>query len=126
MSLSILSRAACLVLAASLTSCGLYTRSSNEPLDAATIKSLQPGKTTAKDVAEKLGAPSDVVELGKGSAWLYDHSKSKTAGLFLVLLVMASSDERSDRLWVFFDERGVLTHYGATLAAKRSEFSLPW
>ena len=35
-------------------------------------------------------------------------------------------DERQDRLWVFFDEKGTLTHYGSTLEAKNSKQAWPF
>ncbi len=33
---------------------------------------------------------------------------------------------RTDRLWVFFDEKDVLTHCGATYGTHRTQYALPW
>jgi outer membrane protein assembly factor BamE (lipoprotein component of BamABCDE complex) len=109
-----------------LPSCFLARSTENEPLRYAEIESLQPGTTTDRQVVERLGSPADVVQLGKRSAYLYRHGKTKRAGLFLVLLGLYNEDTRSDRLWVFFDEAGLLTHYGATLAAHHTQYAMPW
>ena len=109
-----------------LTACFVGRTSNNEPLEAASIASLKPGTTTAKDVTAMFGAPVDVVQLGKRSAYLYRHTMEKTTGALVIVVGLFNDDIRSDRLWVFFDARGVLTHYGSTLQAKRTERTLPW
>lgn len=98
----------------------------NEPLDPVVLQSLEPGKSTGADVAALLGAPSEVVQLGRRSAWRYDFGLTKRAGLFLILLVLQNVDARSDRVWVFFDEAGVLTHLGSTFQSEHTEYAMPW
>jgi hypothetical protein len=90
------------------------------------VKRLIPGKTTAQEVVELFGGPTQIVELGNRSAYRYDHTATKGAGLFLLLLIVGNADTRSDRLWVFFDERAILTHYGVTLASHRPQYAMPW
>ena len=90
------------------------------------MRSLVPGKTTAKEVVEKLGAPTDVVQLGRRTAYRYDASSGKGMTWILVFLNFGSKDTRSDRLWVFFDDKDVLTHYGATFATHRTQHAMPW
>ncbi len=114
----------CTALLAS--SCILYRNDKNEPLDGAAIEGLANGSTTAQQALDLLGAPNDVIQLGNRSAWYYEFSKSKTAGIWLLLVVISGTDTRTDRLWLFFDENGILRHHGATLAAGRAGFSLPW
>ncbi len=120
-------KAALLSLALLLApSCAMARTTDNRPLEAEALARLVPGTTTAKDVVATLGAPVDVVQLGKRSAYLYRHTASKRAGLWLVVVAFYNVDERSDRIWVFFDEAGVLTHVGATLIANQAEYAMPY
>ena len=48
------------------------------------------------------------------------------AALILVVVNFANQDTRSDRLWVFFDENDVLTHYGASFGTHRTQYAMPW
>ena len=108
-----------------LFGCALARQEVNEPLDAAAIRSLQPGMT-AREVVERLGAPTEVVQLGRRTAYRYDASTAKTAVLLLVLLNIGNQDTRSDRLWLFFDEAEHLTHFGASFATHRTQYAMPW
>lgn len=118
------SLAVCTVL--TLAACAIGRQETNGPIDAQVVATLKPGVTTAKEVVEKLGAPTDVVQLGRRVAYRYDASATKSAGLFLLVFNMFGQDTRSDRVWVFFDEQDVLTHYGASLAVHRTQYALPW
>ncbi len=115
-----------LLLSLTLTSCFFGRTVINEPLDPAAVARLQPGTTTAAQAVDILGAPSDVVQLGKRFAYRYDHSVQKSAATWLLLFAMYNSDLRQDRAWLFFDENNVLTHAGATLAAHRGQYAAPW
>ena len=115
-----------LFVALCLPSCLVSHKTFNEPLETAHIEALQPGVTTQSQVASRFGAPNEIVQLGYRSAYMYEYKVSKSAGLFLILFSASNEDNRTDRLWVFFDEGGILTHVGATLAAKRAEYQMPW
>jgi len=115
-----------LCLTAALASCSIARQDVNEPLDAVRIQELQPGSTTAKQVVELLGGPNEVVQLGKRTAYRYDSDTTKSALLFMVVFNLANQDTRQDRLWVFFDDKDVLTHYGATFGSHRTQYALPW
>ena len=115
-----------LCLAAGLAGCSIARQDVNEPLDAVRIQELQPGSTTAKKVVELLGGPNEVVQLGKRTAYRYDSDTTKSALLFMVVFNLANQDTRQDRLWVFFDDKDVLTHYGATYGSHRTQYALPW
>lgn len=117
---------ALLALLLFLPACAIARQETNDPIDARVVKTLVPGTTTAKEVVERLGAPTEVVQLGKRTAYRYDASVTKSAGLFLLLFNMAGQDTRSDRLWVFFDEHDVLSHYGASYGTHRAQYALPW
>jgi hypothetical protein len=109
-----------------LPACAFARQDTNEPLDAPTVRAFVPGKTTAREVVEKLGAPTDVVQLGKRSAYRFDATRQKSTVLFLLLINFANQDARSDRVWVFFDEHDVLTHCGATFGTHRTQYAMPW
>ena len=105
-------------------SCFMGEMTTNEPLDADNIAKLAPG-TTAQQVADLLGAPEQVVELGDGSAWLYQHTSEKNNGVWFLVLGLYGTDRQFDRCWVVFDGSGRVTHYGSTLQADQSEYDLP-
>jgi outer membrane protein assembly factor BamE (lipoprotein component of BamABCDE complex) len=114
------------LLLAFLGSCALTRTTENAPLAPQALDSLVPGTTTAQEVVARLGAPVEVVQLGKRSAYRYQYSQSKNTVLFLLVLALQNEDTRSDRAWVFFDENQVLTHVGSTLAGDQPEYALPW
>ncbi|MCP3918314.1 MAG: hypothetical protein GY711_22430 [bacterium] len=97
----------------------------NQPIEPARLDQLQPGTSTARDVVEALGAPTDVVQLGKRSAYRYDHKVEKQTGLFLLVLGLRGVDSNADRVWAFFDENDVLTHVGATIEAAEAGYGVP-
>ena len=109
-----------------LAGCALARQDVNEPFDARVVAGLQPGRTTAREVVEKLGGPNEVVQLGRRTAYRYDCSRTKSAVLFLLLINFANQDTRQDRVWVFFDENDVLTHWGASYGTHRAQYAMPW
>jgi hypothetical protein len=119
-------RLAPLCLLMLLPACAIMRQETNGPIDATMVATLKPGATTAREVVEKFGAPTEVVQLGRRSAYRYDASATKGAGMFLLVFNMLAQDTRSDRVWVFFDEHNVLSHYGATFAVHRTQYALPW
>lgn len=109
------------------SSCVISREYVNEDLDPARLDELVPGTTTARQVVEILGAPAEVVQLGRRSAYRYEHVQEKLTGLTLVFVVFfLNSDTQSDRLWVFFDETDVLTHVASTFEADEAEYAMPW
>jgi outer membrane protein assembly factor BamE (lipoprotein component of BamABCDE complex) len=108
-----------------LPGCFFSSRELNQHLEAASFTRLEPGKSTAKEVVEVLGAPTEVVQLGHRSAYRYDYTRTKEAGLWLLVLFLHGTDTQSDRAWVFFDEKDVLTHVGTTFQADQAEYAIP-
>jgi len=109
-----------------LAGCAIGRQAENVPLEPAKIEKLVPGKTTALEVVEVMGAPVDVIQLGRRSAYLYRHTMNKSTGIVLIVVNLLNQDHREDRLWVFFDEQDTLTHVGATLEAKDARIAAPW
>ncbi len=124
---AMIGRCALLVLlCASLQGCLMDRTTTNQPLAREAVAAFEPGKTDARDVVAALGAPVEVVQLGRRSAYRYEFSVSKRAGLWLVLFIFVNRDTRADRVWAFFDEQDVLTHLGVTYEGERPEYALPW
>jgi hypothetical protein len=115
-----------LLLAVASAGCAFGRQDVNEPIEDAVLRAFQPGATTAKQVVEKLGAPTEVVQLGKRSAYRYDATRTKSTVLFLGIVNFANQDARQDRVWLFFDDKDVLLHFGATLSTHRTQYALPW
>jgi len=114
------------LLAWTTAGCIFSRQAINEPIDAAAVAQLEPRQTTAQTAVELLGAPNEVVQLGYGTAYRYDRAVTKDTALFLILFALRSSDTRQDRVWLFFDEKLILTHVGSTFAAGRTRYKLPW
>jgi len=106
--------------------CFLSRQQTNEELFPEAVGSLRPGTDTADDVVRLLGAPAEVVQLGRRSAWRYEHILTKRAGLFLLVITFLNEDTKSDRIWVFFDENDRLTHVGSLFASEQVEWQMPW
>lgn len=106
------------------TSCLLSESRSHAPLDGERVAAITPGESTVQDVLDLLGAPNEVVQLGRRSAFRYDHSVEKQTGLFLILVAVRGVDTQQDRAWIFFDEGGVVSHAGSTLQAGDAAFNL--
>ena len=98
----------------------------NAPIYRADVQKLTPGTSTASDAVAALGAPTEVVQLGKRTAYRYEFTTTKRGVLFLIILGFYNEDTRSDRVWLFFDANDVLTHVGTTLEAADTEYALPW
>ena len=98
----------------------------HQPLPRDVVVSLEPGTHTAADVVERLGAPLEVVQLGHRSAYRYEYQRNKMTGMFLLIIALQGTDQRSDRVWVFFDENDMLTHVASSFEAENSEFELPF
>jgi hypothetical protein len=109
-----------------LAGCGIARQDTNEPVDPLIVRSFVPGKTTARDVVEQLGAPTEVVQLGRRTAYRYDCNTTKSTVLFLLLVNFGNQDARTDRVWVFFDDKDVLTHHGSWWGTHRTQYALPW
>ncbi len=110
----------------SLPACFMSKGSLNQPLRAHAVEGFVPGTTTASDVTARLGAPNEVIQLGQRTAYRYDFTNTKRAGFTLIVVTFLNEDTRSDRIWLFFDAKDVLTHAGATFEGDETEYSMPW
>lgn len=114
-----------LTLALPLAGCFLSRSTANPALPQEAVAKIVPGESTADDVTRLLGAPNEVVQLGRRSAWRYEHTVEKQAAAFLVVLGLRGVDTQSDRIWVFFDEDGNVTNIGTLFQAAEADYDVP-
>jgi outer membrane protein assembly factor BamE (lipoprotein component of BamABCDE complex) len=96
-----------------------------QPFDSTELGKLVPGQTKATEVTEIFGAPSKVVELANGNAYVYKRTVTKGTICWLVLLTLGNAEKQHDQLVFFFDLEGTLTHYGLSLDADKAKYGLP-
>jgi outer membrane protein assembly factor BamE (lipoprotein component of BamABCDE complex) len=107
-------------------SCFINRERVNQAIDQKAYARLEAGVSTADDVLRELGAPTEVVQLAKRSAWRYDFTLKKGAAFWPIILVFVNTEARQDRVWAFFDEAGLLTHVGASFEADKASYAMPW
>ncbi|MEM9378648.1 MAG: outer membrane protein assembly factor BamE [Planctomycetota bacterium] len=122
-----LASTAALAALLSFTTSGCFlSRSRDNPvLDRQDVEAIVPGVSTQEHVTQLLGAPNEVVQLGRRSAWRFEHTVQKQTALFLIVLGLNGVDTQSDRIWVFFDEQGTVTTVGSMFLANTAEYDLP-
>ena len=96
-----------------------------QAFDSALLDTLVPGQTRAADVCRILGAPSRVVELSNGNAYIYQRAVTKGTALWLLLVSFVNADRQHDQVVFFFDSKDTLTHYGVSFNAGKASYGLP-
>jgi outer membrane protein assembly factor BamE (lipoprotein component of BamABCDE complex) len=95
------------------------------PFDSTELDKMVPGQTKAAEVTEIFGAPSEVVELANGNAYVYQRTVTKGTVCWLVLVTFGNAEKQHDQLVFFFDLNDTLTHYGLSLDADKAKYGLP-
>jgi outer membrane protein assembly factor BamE (lipoprotein component of BamABCDE complex) len=117
---------ALLSLLALLPGCVTSRTTVNQQLSREAAAQIAPG-ATATEVVELLGAPTDIVQLGHRSAYLYEFQQTKMTGFLAAVVGFMNSDTRSDRIWVFLGPGGEkVTHVGSSFDADRVQNGMPW
>jgi len=116
-----------LLLVFFLQSCAGWAKNKDyHPFDASGLDKLIPGKSTAAQVTEILGAPSEIVKLSNGNAYIYRRSLSKGTGLWLLIVSFGNYDVHYDQIVIFLDKKNIMTHHGVTLDAHKATYGLPF
>lgn len=116
-----------LLLISSIIGCAVIGRSKNfRPFDENALTQVTPGKTTANEVTKLFGAPSQIVKLSNGNAYVYERSLSKATGLWLVVLTFANFDTQYDRIVFFIDNGDIVSHYGSTFKMGTASYEMPF
>ncbi len=145
------SAAALAALLVSLSGCILGRVRDEVPLEPEKVAKIVPGQTTKKEVVELLGAPTfvndriglrlsaprhaagpsvgplldEIVRSPLDHTYTYEYTDSKSLSLYLLIVSFTNQETKRDRVVVFFDEHGVVSHVGSSLNAKDVEFKLP-
>ena len=115
-----------LLIASLLSGCIVLGKNKQfQPFDSTEIGKLVPGQTKAAEVTEIFGAPSEVVELANGNAYIYKRTVTKATVCWLVLLTFGNAEKQHDQLVFFFDLSDTLTHYGLSLDADKAKYGFP-
>ena len=96
------------------------------PFDSDALSTIQPGQTTAQDICQIFGAPSQVVEMSNGNAYIYHRSLSKATFVWLLLVSFGNYDQQADQIVFFFDSNDLLTHHGVSLNANKAAYGFPF
>lgn len=94
--------------------------------DSKSLTSVVPGKTTAGQVTQIFGAPTQVVKLANGNAYMYTRATSKGTVVYLILVTFANYDRQYDQIVFFFDKTDILTHYGTSLNEAQASYGMPF
>jgi len=116
-----------LVVLWTVTGCTVIGKTKEyQPFDTSKLEILTPGKTRAADVTRLFGAPTEVIKLSNGNAYVYRRAVTKGTALWLVLLTLGNFDTQYDQVVLFFDPENVLTHFGISLNAEQTAYGLPF
>jgi len=72
------------------------------------MESFVEGKTSSRDVLNKLGPPSQLINLGEWIVYYYLLEKNDTSGLYLVVFNTVDTNIDYDRAIFFFNKDDVL------------------
>ncbi len=107
--------------------CAVFGRGKDfRPFDEKALAQVIPGKTTATEVTKLFGAPSQIVKLSNGNAYVYERTVNKATGLWLILLAFGNYDTQYDRIVFFVTKDDIVTHYGSSFQAEKASYALPF
>ena len=110
-----------------LSGCAVIGRNKDfRPFDEGVLTQIRPGQTTATEVTKLFGAPSQVVKLANGNAYIYARSLSKAMGVWLILVTLANYDTQHDRIVFFINKNDVVTHYGSSFKSQTAAYETPF
>lgn len=111
----------------SLAGCAVIGRNKDfRPIEENRLAQVTPGKTTAADLMQLFGPPSQIVRLSHGNAYIYNHSLGKATGLWLIFVTFANYDKQHDRIVFFLNNQDLVTHYGSSFKAETSAHGMPF
>jgi hypothetical protein len=107
--------------------CAVIGRGKNfRPFDENALTQVTPGETTASEVTKLFGAPSQIVRLSNGNAYVYERSVDKATALWLVIITFGNFDTQYDRIVFFINKDDVVTHYGSSFKSGTASYAMPF
>lgn len=116
-----------LVIIVLCSGCALFGKNKeSQPFDASALNNIAPGKSTATDITALFGAPTEVVKMSNGNAYIYKRSVAKGTGIWLILVSFGNFERQHDQIVFFFNNKDILTHYGKSLNAEKASYGFPF
>ena len=116
-----------LIIVVLLSGCAVIGRGKDfRPFDEQALTQIKPGQTTAAEVTKFFGAPSQIVKLSNGNAYVYARSLSKATGVWLIVLTLANYDTQHDRIVFFINQNDVVTHFGSSFKTGTAAYGMPF
>ncbi len=117
---------------ATASGCAILGRQqADQPILAETVAKVEKGMTKSQ-VTDILGAPHEIIFSNKAldplreHAYVYEYKvKMGTAILFLVV-TFGNLDDKRDRVIVFFDDNGLVSHVAKSLFAAKASYGFPF
>ncbi len=107
--------------------CAVFGRGKDyKPFDENALTQVTPGKTTAGEVTKLFGAPTQIVKLCNGNAYVYERSLGKATGLWLLLVTFVNYNTQYDRIVFFLNPEDIVTHYGSSFKAGTATYDFPF
>lgn len=100
-------------------------------IDAESVAKIQRGMTKSQ-VTDILGAPQEIIFSNREHdplrehAYVFEHTATLYTAVVFVFINFGNSDEKRDRVIVFFDENGIVAHVGASLRASQASYGFPF
>ena len=123
----------CLASAAAfLSGCAVLGRQQvDHRIDEHAVKKIQKGMTK-EEVTDLLGAPQEIIFSNKAHdplrehAYVFEHTTTRYTAILLAFVNFGNMDEKRDRVLVFFDDDGKVSHVGASLKADTADYGFPF
>lgn len=121
-----------LSLAMGMTGCAVLGRQQkDQPITLEAVQKVQKGMSK-EEVTSILGAPQEILFSNKQldplreHAYIYEHIVTCYTGIVFVFVNFGNSDEKRDRVIVFFDESGKVANVGASLQSENAIYGFPF
>ena len=115
-----------------LSSCAVMGRRHiDHPLEAETVDRIEVNMDR-KEVVEILGAPQEILFSNlehdplREHAYIYEYQVDAGTAIFFGVVNFGRLDSKKDRVVVFFDDAGKVSHVGASLHSQESGFGFPF
>ena len=119
-------------VAVSVSGCAIFGRQQKDHrITPEQVAKVQKGMTK-EQVTDILGAPTEIIFSNKEHdplrehAYVFEHYTTQYTGIALAIVNFGNSDEKRDRVVVFFDEAGKVDHLGASLRAAEASYGFPF
>lgn len=122
----------CGALSGLLSGCAVLGRQQKDHrIDPQALAKIKKGMSK-EEVTNLMGAPTEIIFSNKEHdplrehAYVFEHFTTKYTAIVLAIVNFGNSDEKRDRVLVFFDEGGKVNHVGASLHADQAEYGFPF